>query len=154
MIILNGSEEDSLILRCVRLGEVTWAGATRGARLALEDALVALAAKLLKVLGLDLLPRRLACLLVGGDRGEDGQEVRVQVGVGEQTRTREEHLDVGLVGEVARSLLEDDQVEGEALAQRPHHGELVEQAVISDEGLVVLAGEVLPAGGLIDDGIS
>ena len=86
------------------------------------------AAELLKVRGLDLLPRRVARLLVRSDRGEDGEEFRVHVGVSEQPRTREEHLDVGLVGEVARRLLEDDEVEGEAIAQSPHHGKLVEEA--------------------------
>jgi hypothetical protein len=54
--------------------------------------------------------------------------------------TREEILDVGLMQEVARRLLKDDEVEEEALAQRPHHGELVEQSVLANEGLVVLLG--------------
>ena len=57
------------------------------------------------------------------------------------------------MGEVARRLLKDNEVEGEALAQCPHHGKLVAQAVVQAEGLVVLVGEVLPAVGLIDDGV-
>ena len=56
----------------------------RRASLALEDALATLAAKLFKVLGLDLLPQRLARRLVGGD---GGQEVWVHVWVGEEART-------------------------------------------------------------------
>ena len=38
VITLDGSEEDGLILGCARLGEVAWAGTTRGARLALKVA--------------------------------------------------------------------------------------------------------------------
>ena len=55
VVASNGSKKDSLILECVRLREVARAGAARRASLALEDALATLVAKLLKVLGLDLL---------------------------------------------------------------------------------------------------
>ena len=130
MIARNGSKKDSLILECARLREVARTGIARGARLALENALAALATELLKVLGLDPLPQQLARRLVGGDRGEGGQEVWVHVRVSEEPCTREEHLDVGLVGEVAGRLLQDDEVEGEALAQRPHHRKLIEQAIV------------------------
>ena len=86
--MLDGSEENGLMLGRARLGEVhTRAGATRAASLALEAALATLATKLFKVLGLDLLPQRLVRLLVGGDRGEGGQEVWVHVWVGEEART-------------------------------------------------------------------
>ena len=64
MVARNGSKKDSLILECARLREVARTGIARGARLALENALAALATKLLKVLGLDLLPQRLARRLV------------------------------------------------------------------------------------------
>ncbi len=42
-------------------------------------------------------------------------------------REKEHLLDVGLMGEVAGGLLEDDVVKREALAQGPHHLKLVEQ---------------------------
>ena len=51
---------------------------------------------------------------------------------------------VRLVREVARALLEDDEVEGEAVFQSPHHGKLVQQAVSGEEVLVVLARQVGP----------
>ena len=53
--------------------------------------------------------------------------------------------------EVARRLLEDDEVEGEALAQRPHHGELVQEAVLGNEGRVLLGRECFPAAHLVHD---
>ena len=56
-------------------------------------------------------------------------------------RAREVLLDVGLVREVARQLLEDDVVQREPVLERPHHLELVQQAVVGVELRVVLASE-------------
>ena len=82
MVMLDGSKEDCLMLVCARLREVARAGAPTRARLALlGDALAALATKLLKVLGLDLLVRWVVRRLAHRDRGEDAQEVRVHVRV-------------------------------------------------------------------------
>ena len=48
------------------------------------------------------------------------------VGVGEVACAGEVLLHVSLVGKVGCSLLEDDEVQRERLAQRSHHRELVE----------------------------
>ena len=76
------------------------------------------------VLGEDLLVVRLIRLLVHTDLGEEREEVRVHVRVGEVARAREDLLDVGLVRNVRGGLLEHDEMERELVLEREHHGEL------------------------------
>ena len=59
-------------------------------------------------------------------------------------------LHIRLVSEVARSLLEDGVVKWEPVSKRPHHLELVQQAVFVVIGLVVLGGQPRPALRLLD----
>ena len=54
----------------------------------------------------------------------------VHVRVREVARTRKDLLAVGLVWQVAGGALEDDEVEREALTQRPHQCKLVQQSVL------------------------
>jgi hypothetical protein len=84
----------------------------------------ALAAELRVVLDLDLLPRGLVCHLVHTNRGQLAQVLRVHVRVRQQARAREDALDIRLVWNVARRLLEDDEMQREAVLQLPHHLEL------------------------------
>ena len=53
----------------------------------------------------------------------------------------------------ADSLLEDNEVQREALAQRPHHGELVEQGPGVNELREAVLLELLPAFNLVCDRI-
>ena len=63
--------------------------------------------------------------------------MRVHVGVREHACAREVLLDVGLVRQVRGDLLEHDVVQREALAQLPHHLELVEHDYL---GMLVMVG--------------
>ena len=57
----------------------------------------------------------------------------MRLGLPAAQRAREDLLDVGLARQVARSLLEENVVQRELVAQRPHHGELVEQPILRGE---------------------
>ena len=59
--------------------------------------------------------RRLVPVLVLADERERSEVVRVHVRVSEVARAREELLDVAVVRDVRRGLLEDDEVEREAV---------------------------------------
>ena len=92
----------------------------------------AFAAKLGIVALQDGLDGWLELRLVGAHHDEDAQIVRVHVRVGKQPRAREVLLNVGLVREVRRDLLEHDEVQREARAQLPKQLEVVHDAVARD----------------------
>ena len=101
-------------------------------------------AELLEVAREDLLHRRLVDL-VASDHGEACEVSGVHVRRREDARRGEDLLDVRLVRDVHRRLLEDNVVKWEGVLEVPHEGKLVHESLLVGEGGDAILCKICPS---------